>query len=188
MRVVGSPTKSGLWTIGLVRSAHASYDRRQSSAASLPPTRSVATLKRCWDSRAPADKPGCRSGRPARRARQPFGSHFLYPISRGPPRKPRTPCRILLRRMSAIEEFTGNRSEFSSPFAYSSRIGFLLGYERDIVYRFHATTSVWEKQKNASLSRHQDRQAAAIACKSEWVANPYSKTFPLKFDASIASA
>ena len=85
MRVVGSPTKSGLWTIGLVRSAHASYDRRQSSAASLPPTRSVATLKRCWDSRAPADKPACRSGRPARRARQPFGSHFLYPISRGPP-------------------------------------------------------------------------------------------------------
>src|SRR3974377_29940 len=129
---------------------------------------------------------------PIRKARPPGSAAiriaFPLPHLSGPTTKTEDTLPYLLRRMSAIEEFPGNRSEFSSPFAYSSRIGFLLGYERDIVYRFHATTSVWEKQKNASLSRHQDRQAAAIACKSEWVANPYSKTFPLKFDASIASA
>src|SRR3974390_349921 len=117
----------------------------------------------------------------------------LPPISRGPPRKPRIPCRGAALKFcsGACPRSRGSQAidpKIQLPFAYSSRIGFLLGYERDIVYRFHATTSVWEKQKNASLSRHQDRQAAAIACKSEWVANPYSKTFPLKFDASIASA
>ena len=93
----------------------------QSSAASLPPTRSVATLKCRWDSRAPADKLACRSGRPARRARQPFGSHFLYPHLPGPATKteetlPWRCPKILLRRMSAIEGFTGNRSENSAPF------------------------------------------------------------------------
>ena len=55
-------------------------------------------------------------------------------------------------------------------------------------YCFHATTSVCEKQKNASAWRHQDRQVAAIPARSERVAKPYFKAFSAKLDCNIASA
>src|SRR5580704_867515 len=49
-------------------------------------------------------------------------------------------------------------------------------------YRFHATTSVCEKQKKASGSRPQARQAATISSNSERVAIPNSKALTARLE------
>src|SRR6266852_5682433 len=56
------------------------------------------------------------------------------------------------------------------------------------LYRFHATTSVCEKQKKASGSRPHARQAAAIPSRSERVAMPCSNALSARPDRRVRSA
>src|SRR5882724_3340764 len=55
-------------------------------------------------------------------------------------------------------------------------------------YLFQATIWVCEKQKNASGSRPQVRQSAAISSSSERVAMPYSTALSARLDCSVRSA
>jgi hypothetical protein len=64
---------------------------------------------------------------------------------------------------------------------------FMAFYARGL-HVFHATTSVWEKQKWASGSRPQARQAAAMSSNSELVAIPNSKALSARLECKVRSA